>query len=217
MSREQAPAPRIAGNFEDKYHTDHLIKKAMVTNFLRKLESMLHAVNSAGITRVCEIGCGEGELLKTVHAIFQQAHLFAADISDEVVAEAKRNCAGIPVEFSIQNAEELGDYADSSFDLVICCEVLEHLSNPQKGLTELFRISRDFVLVSVPNEPIWRILNIARVKYIRTLGNTPGHLNHWNVSQFRRLLAALPGCTTIERVYPLPWQMALLRKNAPTL
>ena len=36
------------------------------------------------------------------------------------------------------------------------------------------------LLVSVPREPLWRALNVARGAYLRELGNTPGHVNHWS-------------------------------------
>jgi hypothetical protein len=30
----------------------------------------------------------------------------------------------------------------------------------------------------VPREPIWRIGNMARGRYLGDLGNTPGHIQH---------------------------------------
>ena len=44
------------------------------------------------------------------------------------------------------------------------------------------------LLVSVPREPLWRGLNMARGAYIKDLGNTPGHLNHWSRKAFVELL-----------------------------
>ena len=72
------------------------------------------------------------------------------------------------------------DSNDNNYDLVIACEVLEHLEEPEIALSELFRISNKYVLISVPNEPFWRIANFARGKYLNRLGNTPGHINHWS-------------------------------------
>jgi len=63
-------------------------------------------------------------------------------------------------------------------DLVIACEVLEHLDAPDQALSELQRVCRGQALVSVPNEPLWRMLNVARGKYWRSPGNTPGHLQN---------------------------------------
>jgi hypothetical protein len=65
------------------------------------------------------------------------------------------------------------------------------------------------VLVSVPREPLWRGLNIARGAYLKDLGNTPGHLSHWSKRSFARLLARHG--EIVELRSPLPWTMALLR------
>jgi len=61
----------------------------------------------------------------------------------------------------------------------------------------------------VPREPIWRILNIARGKYIGDLGNTPGHVNHWSRRGFIDLLSRR--FDVVEVRSPLPWTMALCR------
>ena len=55
---------------------------------------------------------------------------------------------------------------------------------PERALAEMARVARGYLLVSVPREPLWRALNIARGAYVRDLGNTPGHLNHWSRRAF---------------------------------
>lgn len=47
--------------------------------------------------------------------------------------------------------EELLPFADHSFDTVICCDVLEHLSRCHEVFDELCRVSRDRVVISLPN------------------------------------------------------------------
>jgi 2-polyprenyl-3-methyl-5-hydroxy-6-metoxy-1,4-benzoquinol methylase len=97
---------------------------------------------------------------------------------------------------------------------VVCCEVLEHLDHPEKGMAELYRIlKKDGVaLVSVPHEPIWRVLNLARFKYVSDMGNTPGHLNHWTRSQFKDFAQKI-GFTVVKDNSPFPWTMLLLQKS----
>jgi hypothetical protein len=48
------------------------------------------------------------------------------------------------------------------------------------------RCAERHLLVSVPREPLWRMLNMARGAYWPALGNTPGHLNHWSRRSFVR-------------------------------
>lgn len=204
----------VYGNYEDKYNTKNLISKILVKGFLKDFDEILLSLSSQSIQAICEVGCAEGELLKRIHGVFPDANLTATDISEHEIAKAGRNCSSITVDFSIQNAEDLDAYPDSCFDLVVCCEVLEHLSDPRQGLNELHRISKKFLLVSVPNEPIWRILNLCRGKYVRAWGNTPGHLNHWTVDHFPKFLKSAD-LRMIQRKYPLPWQMFLLEKKQP--
>lgn len=180
--------------------------------FTKAFDSFLGSLPKAEINAVCEVGCAEGELLKHIHSFFPDSRLCATDISENEIEKARIHCSALPVEFSIQNAEDLYRYRDTSFDLVVCCEVLEHLEDPLKGLHELHRISKKYLLVSVPNEPIWRGLNLLRGKYIKSMGNTPGHLNHWSVFQFPKFLASSE-FKLVKTKNPFPWQMILLEKN----
>jgi hypothetical protein len=71
------------------------------------------------------------------------------------------------------------------------------------------RVTRRHLLVSVPREPLWRALNLARGAYIAQLGNTPGHVNHWSRGGFGRLLSRYGD--VVELRTPFPWTMALVR------
>jgi hypothetical protein len=87
--------------------------------------------------------------------------------------------------------------------------VLEHVPEPEATLAEMARVARRHLLVSVPREPLWRGLNMARGAYLRDLGNTPGHVNHWSKQSFVSLLARYG---TVEQARsPFPWTMLLVR------
>ena len=62
------------------------------------------------------------------------------------------------------------------------------------------------VVVSVPYEPWFRIGSLLRGKYVRSLGNHPEHVNHFN----RRSLAALldPVLEGVEIRVAFPWLIA---------
>src|SRR3546814_4517320 len=81
-------------------------------------------------------------------------------------------------------------FPDDSFDLVLGIEVLEHVPVPDRALSEIRRVGRESFVLSVPREPIWRMANVARGRYLRDLGNTPGHVNHWSARWFRNLVDA---------------------------
>jgi len=105
-------------------------------------------------------------------------------------------------------ADEL-PFATGEFDLATAIEVLEHVPDPERTLAEMARCAERHLLVSVPREPLWRALNMARGAYIGQLGNTPGHLNHWSKRSFARMLSRHG--QIVELRSPFPWTMLLVR------
>ena len=81
------------------------------------------------------------------------------------------------------------------------------MPEPEATLAEMARVARGHLLVSVPREPLWRGLNMARGAYWRDLGNTPGHVNHWSKRGFVSLLSRYG--TVEEARSPFPWTMLL--------
>jgi hypothetical protein len=88
--------------------------------------------------------------------------------------------------------------------------VLEHVPDPEHALAEMARTARGgHVLVSVPREPLWRALNVARGAYLGALGNTPGHVNHWSKRGFAQLLERYGDVVGVRS--PFPWTMLLVK------
>jgi SAM-dependent methyltransferase len=114
----------------------------------------------------------------------------------------------ISVDFVCGSATEL-PFDDGRFDLVLFLEVLEHLPDPSRALREARRVCAGTLVASVPREPIWRLLNLLRGAYWRHLGNTPGHLQHWDTASF---LTLLQECWSVKQLAaPWPWIMAQCR------
>jgi ubiquinone/menaquinone biosynthesis C-methylase UbiE len=166
------------------------------------LQSITELVASVRPRSLLEVGCGEGHLAR---------HLWDGGVRPrtfEICDVELDRLAALPPEIHAQQASIYDlPYPDRGFDLVICCEVLEHLEDPAAGLAELARVSERRVLISTPWEPVWRVMNIARGKYLRALGNTPGHVQHFT----RRGLVGLARSRLhlIEVRTPLPWTILL--------
>ena len=97
-------------------------------------------------------------------------------------------------------------------DLVLACEVLEHLEQPAQALGEIERVCDSHALVSVPWEPVWRMLNMARCKYWSRLGNTPGHVQHFSRRAIRKLVGGHLQVVAERR--PFPWTTLLARRRS---
>lgn len=180
-----------------KYRSKNFISKHLVKNYFAAINRL---VKELEFKNVLEIGCGEGIFMYHLKEALEGKDVSGIDIDPDELETAKKNIDF--AKLSTASGEHL-PFADKSFDLVFCCEVLEHVENPEKVFQEMKRVARKYCIVSVPNEPLWRMLNFARGAYMRDWGNTPGHLNHWNPSGFRKLVDS--HFKILEMVKPLPW------------
>jgi 2-polyprenyl-3-methyl-5-hydroxy-6-metoxy-1,4-benzoquinol methylase len=94
------------------------------------------------------------------------------------------------LEYRVQKARTCPFEADE-FDCASAIEVLEHVPEPDHTLAEMARVAERHLLVSVPREPLWRGLNMARGSYLGDWGNTPGHVNHWSKRSFVSFLSTV--------------------------
>jgi SAM-dependent methyltransferase len=94
-------------------------------------------------------------------------------------------------------------FPNDTFDCVCSLEVLEHLERPGDALAELARVSRRSVLVSVPREPLWRLVHVLAGRDLRRLGDTPGHINHWSSAELERLVSGYGRVVAVHK--PFPW------------
>ena len=193
------------GNTYDKYGTSNPVERRIMAGFLRTLDT---ALPPAGVSSVLEVGVGEGDVSERVRSRYPAASVVGVDLPDGTLAAewARRRLHN-----AFASASRL-PFADRRFDLVLAIEVLEHVPDPAAALTEIARVARDAVVVSVPCEPLWRVLNLARGKYVRALGNTPGHIQHWGPRSFSRLVAEHLDVTEVHR--PLPWTMVAARRRS---
>ena len=192
----------IAGNTYKKYHTRNPIAKYLMANFLRTLSGTLRRLS---FDSLLEMGCGEGYLLKSLEAQLSGVELLASDLSPSIIAKAEEIIPEVPK--IVASAYDL-PVEDKSWDLVLACEVLEHVDDPKKLLHEAKRIAKKHCVFTVPLEPWWRMANMLRGKYLSHWGNTPGHIQHWNRSLFKREIESVFKIYEYTRIGL--WQMAVV-------
>ncbi|MCZ6605275.1 MAG: class I SAM-dependent methyltransferase [Alphaproteobacteria bacterium] len=202
----------IAGNTYPKYETRNPIARHLVAGYLDAFDAM---IDRADDTDILEVGCGEGvlavRLATRLAAAGRRYRIRGIDIGADVINEARARAVAneIEIAFDCRSVHDLSPPADAA-DLVIACEVMEHLAAPEEALATIASLARSHVLLSVPREPLWRLLNMARGKYLGTWGNTPGHVQNWSAAQFLDLIAG--HLDIVEVAAPLPWTMVLARK-----
>jgi len=194
----------VTGNTYDKYGSTNPIVRRLMAGFERTLDELF---TKASPQSLLDVGCGEGVLVeKWARRI--PGRVVGIDLDDpHLQAEwAKRQVDNL--EYRVMKAENL-PFADDEFDVATAIEVLEHVPDPEHTVAEMARVASRHLIVSVPREPLWRALNMARGAYLKDLGNTPGHLNHWSKRRFVSLLSKHG--TVVEARSPFPWTMLLVR------
>jgi ubiquinone/menaquinone biosynthesis C-methylase UbiE len=192
------------GNTFDKYGSRNPVVRRLMSGFERTLDELF---DRAAPQSVLDVGCGEGVLTERWARRIAPGRIIGLDLEDPKLKahwEARRR---ENLEFVTMPAENL-PFADGEFELAAAIEVLEHVPDPEHTVAEMARVAAGHLLVSVPREPLWRALNLARGVYITELGNTPGHVNHWSKRSFAALLARYGN--VVEARSPFPWTMLLV-------
>ena len=195
----------VTGNTYDKYGSVNPVVRRLMAAFERALgELWAHAQPQS----LLDVGCGEGVLTQRWARALGDRPVVGIDLDDPALHAEWARRREPNLEYRVLRAEHL-PFADGEFDMAAAVEVLEHVPDPAHTLAEMARVAERWLLVSVPREPLWRALNVARGAYLRDLGNTPGHVHHYSRRAFLRLLERHG--EVVQARSPFPWTMALVR------
>ncbi|MEC3907352.1 class I SAM-dependent methyltransferase [Tamlana sp. 2201CG12-4] len=192
-------------DFSGKYKNEGIIAKYLVNNYFKAVERLISKTKNTESSH--EIGIGEGR--STMRLKKMAVGLSGSEYVDYMVRIARKNNPDLNI---FQESVYELKHENKSVDLVFLLEVLEHLDYPELALKEIKRISKRYLILGVPREPLWKLLNICRFKYVKKLGNTPGHLNHWSRKEIVKLIEANFG-KVIAVETPIPWIIVLAKKN----
>ncbi len=198
----------VTGNTYDKYGSVNPVVRRLMGGFERALDELF---DRAAPTSLLDVGCGEGVLVERWARRLGEGRVVGIDLEEESIQAGWAERRAPNLEYRVMEADRVENlpFAENEFDLACAIEVLEHVPDPEHTLEEMARCAERYLLVSVPREPLWRMLNMARGAYWSELGNTPGHLNHWSKRSFVRLLSRHGDVVEIRS--PFPWTMLLVR------
>ena len=195
----------VTGNTYDKYGSTNPLVRRLMDGFESTLDELMRRAEPRSLL---DVGCGEGVLVHRWALSMPDSRMVGIDLEEESIQAGWSERQAPNLEYRTMPAEDL-PFAADEFDLATAIEVLEHVPDPEHTLAEMARCAQRHLLVSVPREPLWRMLNMARGAYLAQLGDTPGHLNHWSKRSFARLLAKHG--EVVELRSPFPWTMLLVR------
>lgn len=195
---------KLSTNFS-KHSSRNPLQLFLINNFYSDLIALTKPLNPRSII---DAGCGEGFTIMKLMENGIGEKLEGVENSKVAIKLSKRVNPQLSIKYgSVYSLP----YKNSSFDLVICTEVLEHLDDPKKGLSELIRVSNKYLLLTVPNEPWFTIQRILRGKNLLHLGAHPEHVNHWTSNSFKKFLKK-NGLKIKKTKLPFAWTMVLAEK-----
>jgi 2-polyprenyl-3-methyl-5-hydroxy-6-metoxy-1,4-benzoquinol methylase len=195
------------GNLFNKYESKNPVYTFLLNRFLKAITDFIAETKAE---EILEVGCGEGYLADYIAAFFGDAvRVRGSDFSSKIIEKAKDLHKRPNLGFFVQNIYDIKQEDDC--DLIIASEVFEHLEDPEQALKQVSLSTNSFFIFSVPNEPIWSVGNLFRMKYIGRLGNTPGHVNRWSRKSFKKFLEG--ELEVVETKTVFPWIVALCKKR----
>ena len=193
------------GNATPKYEASNPVVRKLLHRFLRHLDE---AVTSLQPSSILDVGCGEGVVTLRLAQLLPSTKVLGVDAGESHLRDEWDACSAPNLSFAGGSAYDL-PFADGSFDLVCAVEVLEHLERPRDALAEMSRVAGRALLLSVPNEPSWRISHMLAGRDVRKFGDTPGHINHWSKRAFAELVSDYGRIEKVDGVFP--WTLAVAR------
>ena len=194
-------------NFK-KHTSKNPVQKFLINNFEKTIANEVKKLN---VNSILDAGAGEGFTLeylrkRNIGKTYEGIDFFGKAV--EIGTKIHPN-----ITLKKESVYEM-QYKNNSFDLVLSTEVLEHLEEPKKALKEIFRVSKKYVLLSVPNEPIFMGSNFLRGKNWSRFGNDIEHINHWTFWSFENFVKKYAGVKlqVLSKKYPFPWTMLVLEK-----
>ncbi|MBX3174968.1 MAG: methyltransferase domain-containing protein [Gemmatimonadaceae bacterium] len=169
----------------------------------RYLDRMGSLLDQCGAQNVLDAGCGEGYVQRGMTARGYRGRWTGVDLSPGAVRFARDRAPHH--EWRVEDLAKLR-FESSTFDAVLCSQVLEHIPTPDRVRDELARVTSRHLLVSVPFEPVFR--GLCALSIALGIGQDPGHVNFWTGLAFRRFLRPVGRLLHWERT--TAYQIALV-------
>jgi methionine biosynthesis protein MetW len=140
--------------------------------------------------KLLDIGCGSGEIGLVFKHRFVEIH--GIDISEKALAAA---CTRQVITRRVDLNKERLPYPSQNFEMVTCLDVIEHVFDPWRLLSEIHRVlsSKGVLVLSTPNIGFitFRLRLLTGTFPTTSPDPTPydgGHIHYWTVKDMAKLL-----------------------------
>ncbi len=131
--------------------------------------------------RVLDIGCGGG--FASEFMAEKGADVCGIDLSAKSIQTAEKHASdnGLEIDYRSGNANDL-PYEDKTFDIVLCVDVLEHVPDLEKVISEIHRVLKDggtFLFDTINKTFKSKFMMIWMLEYL--LREIPRGVHDWNM------------------------------------
>ncbi len=188
-----------------KYFPRNPLRQYLISGFLEKV---VFLVKKTGARKILDIGSGEGLVDFFLSRQDQGISLIGGDFDTEVLQLSQKiNPEGAYLGLDARALP----FEDSSFELVMMMEVIEHLEDYKKALKEASRVSKRFAILSVPEWPFYQASNFLILKNMRNFGEHPDHVVQFTARSLKNeLMHLFRAGVEVHRSFP--WIIALAMK-----
>ena len=182
-SVENVSRANTLDSYEEIYGSDDLREEYLGAARMAFYDRVGAVVAALEPERLLDAGCGAGHLLATVVARSDGLErVVGVDYATAAIAQLAKVVPS--AEGRVASVYDL-PFADGTFDVVTCTEVLEHLDRPKDAIVELSRVCEPGgqLVLTVPDGEV---------------DDFEGHVNFWSESEFRTFVSVV-GPTTIRR------------------
>jgi 2-polyprenyl-6-hydroxyphenyl methylase / 3-demethylubiquinone-9 3-methyltransferase len=149
-----------------------------------------------------DVGCGGGLLAEEFARLGCKVTGIDPSERSLAVARAHAQQSGLDINYLIGLGEHL-PFADASFDIVYCCDVLEHVNNLEQVISEIARVLKPdgiFFYDTINRTLLSKLVLIKMVQEWKAMRFMPPNLHDWN--QFikpRELITIMRRCGLTNR------------------
>lgn len=150
-------------------------------------KSILNALNRFSFNSFADIGGAEGYTANLVRTLFN-AQVTVTDLSENACQMAKEIFDINAIAADIHKLP----FKDSEFEIVLCSETIEHVTDYKLAITELLRIALNVLIITVPHE--------TKKSVARNIANKVphGHIHYFDIKTLD-YLKSLGYCVRYEK------------------
>ena len=173
------------------------------------LSTVQELVGELDLSHILDLDCGDGALLQWLSDSHPNAACVGVGLSERLIGEGRLAYPQLDLRVGPPQRLEL---LENSQDLVVASDLFQSLHDPQRVLREMYRVTRRYVLITVPREPHWRLTNLLKLKHLMEAGRSPRHVQRYRKRDFLNMVGGHFRLLSVRG--PNPWITVLARKGA---